>query len=277
MGRVEKRLYKRRCKRVRALRLALTGIVVVAVMLVIARRLPKNFVSEPIGGAEHTPKSSAFDQRVETREITLAEETWYAIQTGVFSTREASEEKANAYTSRGAPGTIVQDGNKWRVFIACYESETDASAVRTRLASNQKVDTYLYAWKCPEVQLRLTGKVSQMDAVEAGFTLLSSSAAALRDAAISLDAAQCTTAEAEAEVTALTDAVKLWEDTVHQRFGRSIPDLVKGMMTMTANWQARQASIGKATSATELSATLKAEAMSMYDELIRWRNALLAQ
>jgi len=214
---------------------------------------------------------------VETREVTLNAETWYAIQTGVFSTQEAAVQKADAYTQRGAPGMVVRQGEKWRVFIACYGTEEEASAVRTRLESNQKVDTYLYAWECPEVRLRLSGMAGQLDAAEAGFTLLTTTAATLRDTAMELDAAQLTTQEVMASARALDDQIALWEDTVRSRFGKSVPALVEGMMTITGGWDARYAALVAAQDATALSAALKAQAMGMFDDICTWRTALKAQ
>lgn len=277
MGRVEMRMFKRRRKRARALRIGALVLLLGAAVLMAWGRLPQGFIAERIGAPTPTPVSSAFDRTVETREVTLPAETWYAIQTGVFSTQEAATQKADAYTDRGAPGTVVQEGEKWRVFIACYGTEADASAVRTRLEANQKVDTYLYAWACPELRLRLTGMAGQLDVVEAGFTLLASTAAALRDAAVDLDAAQLTTTEAAAAVSALDAAMSLWEDTVRSRFGKAVPELVQGMLGITANWDERYDALQSAGTATALSAEMKAQAMGLYDEIIAWRRALAAQ
>lgn len=277
MGRVETRMYKRKHQRSRAFRVTVLLCLLGAAIWLAGTRLPKGLITELISVPTPTPVTSAYDQTVETREVTLAEETWYAIQTGVFSTQEAARQKADAYTQRGAPGTVVQEGEKWRVFIACYGTETDASAVRTRLEQNQKVDTYLYAWKCPQLRIRLTGKRGQLDAVEAGFTLLTSTASALRDTATSLDAAQLTTQEAISAVSALNGQITFWEDTIHSRFGKSAPALIESMLTITANWDGRCQRVQSAEDATSLSAALKAEAMSLYDEIIAWRNALAAQ
>lgn len=277
MGRVETRMYKRRRQRTKALRVTALVVLLAVAALLAWGRLPTAFITEHISAPSPTPVTSAYDQTVESREVTLAEEIWYAIQTGVFSTEEAARQKADAYTKRGAPGTVVREGEKWRVFIACYGTEADASAVRTRLEQNQKVDTYLYAWKCPQLRLRLTGKAGQLDAVEAGFTLLMSTAAALRDTATALDAAQLTTQEAQATLSALDGQISLWEDTVRSRFGKSIPELVESMLTITASWDTRYQTLQSGEGATVLSAALKAEAMGMYDDIIAWRNALAAQ
>lgn len=277
MGRVETRMYKRRRQRTKVLRMAVLLLILSCAAVILWRRLPEGFISEHIGLPTPTPVTSSFDQTTGSREVTLAAETWYAIQTGVFSTQEAAVQKADAYTERGAPGTVVQDGEKWRVFIACYGTEEQAVSVRTRLEQNQKVDTYLYAWNCPELRLRLSGMVGQMDVVEAGFTLLTSSASAMRDAAINLDAGELTTAEASSAVEALCSQISLWEDTTRSRFGKKTPELVQGMLDMTGNWSTRLEKLKTAATATELSAGLKAQAMGMFDEIIAWRSALAAQ
>lgn len=277
MGRVETRMYKRRRKRAARLRWMTVILLAAGAAVLFLGRGQASFVMEKIGLSATAPKTGEFDKTADSREVTLPAETWYAIQTGVFSTQEAALQKADAYTERGAPGTVVKQGEKWRVFIACYGTESEASAVRTRLETNQKVDTYLYAWECPELHLRLTGMAGQIDAAEAGFTLLTSTAATLRDTAMELDAAQLTTQEAAAAMDALDAQINLWEDTVKRRFGREVPALFKDMMAITAGWDARYSALRAAADATALSAALKAQAMGLFDEICTWRNEMMAQ
>lgn len=277
MGRVETRMYRQRRKRAKWRRWLIGAAVVTVLAVLLWRSGQASFVTDYIGLPAPTPLSDAFDRTVETREVTLNAETWYAIQTGVFSTQEAALQKADAYTQRGAPGTVIRQGEKWRVFIACYGTEGEATAVRTRLESNQKVDTYLYAWECPEVRLRLSGMAGQLDAAEAGFTLLTTTASSLRDMAMELDAAQLTNPEVMTAAKALGEQISLWEDTVRSRFGKKIPALVEGIMTITGSWDARYAELTGAEDATALSAALKAQAMGMYDDICTWREALKAQ
>ena len=277
MGRVETRLYRRKKRRNKLLRRILLILLLVAGGVLLWRWKPSGMMIERLAGPTATPLTSSYDQTVETRDVTLAEETWYAIQTGVFSTEEAALQKADAYTDRGAPGTVVREGEKWRVFIACYGTEAEASSVRTRLEQNQKVDTYLYAWTCPELRLRLTGQAGQLDAVEAGFTLMMSAASALRDTATELDAAQLTTQEAADAVAALDEQMQLWEDTIRSRFGKNLPELVQDQLSIADNWAKRAAAVAEASTATELSAALKAQAMGLYDEIAAWRRDFAAQ
>lgn len=277
MGRVETRMYKQKRKRVKTLRAAVLLLLLGAAALIAWGRTSGAFVAEHIGTPSPTPVTSSFDQTVESREVTLAAETWYAIQTGVFSTEEAAIQKADAYTDRGAPGLVITQGGKWRVFIACYAGEEEASSVRSRLENNQSVETYLYAWECPELRLRLTGMAGQLDVVEAGFTLMTSSAAALRDAAINLDAGQLTTAEAMDVVRAQEEQFALWKETARSRFGKTTPAMVEDMTDLLESWSDSFDSLLSADSATDLSAALKLQAMRMFSDVISWRSDLAAQ
>lgn len=277
MGRVEKRRYRRKRRHLRRVLLGLMLLLTVCGALRVLGRDPVRFVTERLGGNGIASLQGDFDRTAQTREVTLPEESWYAIQTGIFSTADAAEEKAGAYTSRGAPGVVVQDGEKWRVFIACYGAESDASAVRTRLQERQEVDTYLYVWRCPELRLRLSGMAGQLDAVEAGFTLLTSTAAALRDMAVELDAAQVTHAEALTQVKALDGQISLWEKTIRSRFDGRLPDLVQGMLSVTANWAQRYDTLMASADTTALSAALKAQGMGMFADVIAWRTQVAAE
>ena len=85
MGRVEMRMYKRRRKRARVLRIGILILLLGAAVLIAWGRMPRNLITERIGSPTPTPVTSAFDKTVQTREVTLAAETGYAIQTGGFS------------------------------------------------------------------------------------------------------------------------------------------------------------------------------------------------
>lgn len=121
MGRVEQRLYRQQMARRRLGRMiVLTLLIFAAGALTLSRNAASHLTAETIAQPTATPIAAAYDQTVVSREITLAAETWYAIQTGVFSNEDAAREKAELLSDRGAPGAVVEDGEKWRVFIACY-------------------------------------------------------------------------------------------------------------------------------------------------------------
>ena len=276
MRRMERRMYRQRRGQAWA-RGLLLGVACVAVAAGLISRLRggRDLIAQPIAQPTATPIASAFDETVETREISLPGETWYAIQTGVFSSREAAEERAGAYTDRGAPGYVSRDGDKWRVFIACYGDKTDANNVRTRLQDAQQVETYLFEWVNPGLKLRLSGMVGQMDVVEAGLALRRQVAGQLRDDASRLDSGAVTLKDERQLIESLDGQVTLWADTARSRFARPYPALVEALLSWADEWQTCYRELSAAFGdPTALSAALKAEAMALYAGNIDFRNQL---
>lgn len=273
MRRVTRRMYRRR-RRVRILLGAL--VIVLVIIALMFWRAPAFRVEGLLTAQTPTPEPTA-DRTVTTMELHLPAQTWYTIQTGVFSTKEAALDKADDYADRGAPGTVVSSGGKWRVFIAGYGREDDAASVRRRLGEMQRVETYLYAWECPEVRLRLTGPAAQLDAAAAGMTLLQGAAEVMRDTATLLDASQMTMEDARAELAELDGQLSLWLKTAAAAFGSSVPDMVKTLTAMAEDAMTRIASVKSAPSAAALSSTLKGNGMQLYDAMVTLRLGLLGQ
>ena len=192
----------------------------------------------------------------------------------MFSTEDAAREKAGLLTDRGAPGAVIEDGEKLLVFIACYGTETDAASVRQRLGENQRIETYLYRWTCPELQLRLKGMAGQVDVAEAGFTLLLQAARTLRDTASLLDAGELTLTEAQEQITALGGQMALWRQTAQERFGRNPPSPIKELLALSDAWAQIKANLDSQDSKTALSAQLKLEGIGLFAQMIALRQGM---
>lgn len=278
MRRMERRMY-RRARGQAMIRRVLLGAAAIVIIAGLAGRRngAQVMTAQPLSAPTSTPVAAAFDETVETREVTLAAETWYAIQTGVYSTRDAAEAYVNAYADRGAPGYIAQDGGKWRVFIACYGEKSDASTVRERLASAQNVETYLFEWTGEPLRLRLTGMIGQLDVVEAGLSLRRQTASQLRDDAALLDSGNVTAEEERRSIQSLDDQVTLWADTARDRFPRPYPALVDALLAWADDWQAAAAELERTEDPTALSALLKGRAMALHAADIAFRAEMNAQ
>lgn len=274
MGRVEQRLYRRRKKRVHLLRAAVLLVLLIGVAALLGNGGGHLLTAIRLETPTPTPVARAWDQTVQSREITLAQTSWYAIQTGVFSGEEAAQQKAEAYTDRGAPGMVVQDGDKWRVFIACYGSQEEAASVRQRLADNQGIETYLYTWTCPELRLRLSGMAGQLDVAESGLSLMLQVSERLRDNAILMDAGQLSKEEAAKLVEGMDDEVALWADTARSRFGKPWPDLIAALLSHTDQWGRSLAALTASMSATDMSAEMKQQGMMLYQMVINLRASI---
>lgn len=274
MSRAQRKMYRRGRGQV-LLRRVLLFLTALIVLSGLATRLRGGGLRmEPILAPTPTPLAAGFDETVETREVALAAETWYGLQTGLFSTRQAAEEKADDYAARGAPGYVLSDGGKFRVLIACYGAQEDASAVRKRLNDQQGMDVYLHTWVNPALALRLTGMAGQLDVAEAGLTLLSQAASRLRDGAIRIDRGEDTLAEASQALRDMDAQVQLWRQTVKRRFGAPYPLLVEELLAASDAWDGLFAVMDDATTLTDLSAVMKTSAMALFDEAVRLRAAL---
>lgn len=275
MSRVERRMYKRARGRAALRRAMVAVIVALAALGVIVRQGGSRLQADYLPAPTPTPVASAYDETVGTREITLDEVQWYAIQTGIYTTRALAEESCDTYARRGAPGYVNQDGDKWRVYIACYGSKEDAQAVRERLRLNQEVETFLHTWVCPGVSLRLTGMAGQADVVEAGLSLLGNAGTALRDGAALLDSGERTQADTLSVAQALDEQVRLWRETARARFTKPYPALLEMELAMADAWDGKFAAIRQAEGATDLSAAMKLQAMALFDESCGLREALM--
>jgi len=279
MRRMERRLYRRRRGQAIARRILLGLCVAVLAAWAWQAHERNGLQAQTIASPTATPLTAKYDQTIQEREMTLEKESWYAIQTGIFSSEDAAKKKAEAYTSRGAPGYVTQDGAKWRVLIACYGEKEDAAAVRTRLSEAQAVDTYLYEWVCPQLRLRLKGMAGQMDVLEAGLKLRQQAAVLLRDHAALLDSGEKTVSEIQELADAMDGQVSVWADVARDRFTKPYPDIIARLLSWTQEWENASAGIKKAakTGATELSAELKARGMALFESNIRFREELNAQ
>lgn len=104
--------------------------------LTLSRNAASHLTAETIAQPTATPIAAAYDQTVVSREITLAAETWYAIQTGVFSNEDAAREKAELLTDRGAPGAVVEDGEKV-ARVHCLLRHGDGCRIRAAAAGRK--------------------------------------------------------------------------------------------------------------------------------------------
>lgn len=276
MGRVERRQYRRRQTQATAARALLILSAVVIVCGLLSRVRDGGLRVTPVAAPTPTAVASAYDETEVTREVTLPDETWYAIQTGVYTSEEAAVTRASAYADRGAPGAVVHEGDKYRVFIACFGDKADAQAVRTRLGDRQGVETYLYAWSCAPLTLRLSGMTGQVDVAEAGLGLCLNAAVQLRDAAGALDQGGMTTDEVIAVLTAQEDQLAAWQSAVQDRFDRPYPPLLQAELGLTDAWrnEARMIRDAARQGVTALSAQVKCSAIRLFAQVIDMRAGL---
>lgn len=226
-----------------------------------------------------TPLTAAFDETVETRQVTCPAETWYCLQTGVFSTAQAAEEKSGAYADRGAPGYVALDGDKYRVLLSAYGTQEEAQRVRERLDTQQAVDTYIHEMTRPELPLQLTGMRGQLDVIEAAMALLPALADQWRDAALLVDRGEMTLEETQRMAAESLEQCQVMLEVLTQRFVSPVPALAQRLELLCTAGAEAAARLEEAArrDLTTASAQLKMEALGLHYGMKTAWEALLAQ
>ncbi len=134
-----------------------------------------------------TPLSAHFDETPDSRQVTITQSTWYAIQLAAFENKEAADDLAQSYQARGAAGYVINSANRYRVLAAVYPKKEDAQAVRSQLKDSHGIDSYVYEMVIPELTLNISGMKGQVDVIEASLQFLKDSLLELQKISIALD------------------------------------------------------------------------------------------
>ena len=179
-----------------------------------------------------TPLTAAFDETVETREISLPAEVWYCLQSGIFSSEAAAQEKSLAYSDRGAPGFVSPEGGKFRVLLSAYASREDAQSVKEKLAGQQAVETYIYEMVRPALHLQLTGMRGQLDVLDAAAALLPELARSWRETALTLDQGQASLTEVQELAAEQQEQCHVMLNVLQERFLSPMPTLPQQLQAL---------------------------------------------
>ena len=128
----------------------------------------------------------AFDETMTTRQVTLPQKSWFAIQLGAFDSEASAKALADSYISRGAAGYVLKD-SRFRVLAALYPSKEDAQTVRQQLQTQHKIESYVYEISLPEIILNVEGMAGQLDALEAGMQYLNTTLEKFCQSSVSMD------------------------------------------------------------------------------------------
>jgi len=183
------------------------------------------------------PTDAAFDETVESREITLPSRTWYALQLGAFENEEPAADIASSYRARGAAGYIWKD-SRYRALAALYDSKEDLQLVRTRLSETRSIETYPYEITLPPLALRMRGMKGQLDILEAAFLHGHDLVKQLHARSTLLDQQELSTAEAIQNLITLQSQVQTVSLRLTQRFTAPRHPAVQGLIDMFDSYAA---------------------------------------
>lgn len=162
----------------------------------------ENEASEPSGDALSVSLSS--DSSSFTSTLDVPSISCFALQMGVFSSKDNADKLSEEMRSKGAGGYVYSDGSVYRVLASCYHSESEARTVKERLIS-EGTDCAIYAMATPTVTFSITADQQQTEHLKEGFTALYQAQNALCEACIDFDSKSMTVSEGAALVKSIQD------------------------------------------------------------------------
>lgn len=234
---------------------------VVIISGLVSREDPNDLSIRAAATPTPIPLNESFDETMTETEFTTPSITWYALQLGTFETEKAAQEAANQYIMRGAGGFVWHDG-RYRTLAAVYPTREDAQSVRTRLAQQHGVDTYLFEIHLPAIQLRLSGMKGQTDLLEAAFIHASDLAAQLYALSIALDRQEISVSECVSQLKLHAQTIQTVSLRLNQRFRKPEPDAVKGFCELFEAFSAFAFSCDTDTSNVTLGSQMKYQTLS---------------
>jgi len=220
------------------------AMVFVSFMLVISGLLgkdsaPADLTVIPSQTPAPTAIAQVFDETPDEREISIASQTWYTIQLGIYESQTSAQELADNYRARGAAGYLWQDGARFRVLAAVYDNQEDAQSVRSQLRENQNIDSYIYTIEPVCLTLRLKGMKGQLDGLQAAFEALEATPLDLLKLSIRLDRQEADTNEVKAVLGEKRDALIDLARLLEERFLKPYHPLVEQLIPLLSQWNQR--------------------------------------
>ncbi|MEG1525231.1 MAG: SPOR domain-containing protein [Clostridia bacterium] len=121
-----------------------------------------------------------------TVDIQMIPTTCFALQMGVYASKENAEKQAKALQEIGAAGYLVQDAERFRVLAAGYTDEESAKKVSAQLLS-EGVESRIYPITCAGRTLHVTASKTQVTALQTTAVGMTELLDELYHAAISFD------------------------------------------------------------------------------------------
>lgn len=141
-------------------------------------------------------------------ELRVEGQTYYALQLGVFSEKANAETLSRQMQARAAGGYIYEDGERFRVFAAVYDSREAARTVKKQLMEQNGIDSSLYELSAAPAALRITAPEAQSSAVQEGFSQMESVCSELLSLCEAFDRKEVTAAQAKEQLRSLAEACR---------------------------------------------------------------------
>ena len=253
-GRLATRRYKVRRRKMGWLLLIAgigLGLATSSAYLRFMRPLPQTHIS-----VQPAPTLPPEETQADERTVTLAGQSWYALQLGVYDDAETAGRDAESYRVRGAGGYIFRkDG--CRLLAAAYTARADAQAVMSRLKTRHGLDTEVVEIVSPEITLRLSGQKGQLTALTDAFSAMEKLCGHLYQLSLSLDRQETEAAEALTALQSEQDTLAALSARLQARFGASAPAAVLSLKQILDGSAQSLSAVSAAKTLTQLGAQVK--------------------
>jgi len=108
--------------------------------------------------------SSTSSQAV-TDKVTIEENTYYALQYGIFADKDNAATAASYIKARGGAGYLRTEDDKYRCIIATFKTKSDADAVKENLES-EDISTIVREVKSEELSFNITASETQTQSIK---------------------------------------------------------------------------------------------------------------
>jgi len=125
-----------------------------------------------------------------TQSVAAEGKIYWLLQYGIFDSAQNAEVAAADLKLRGGAGYIYKDGERSRVILAAYGSESDAKQVRDALEKNEGISTYAFGVKMEGLNFSITAGDSQTQALKDGIALPEYAADTLMAISVKFDKGQ---------------------------------------------------------------------------------------
>lgn len=105
--------------------------------------------------------------------MTLARESWYAVQLTSFDKETDALDAALSLRKRGAGGYVTENGGKHLLLASCYQTMEEAETVKQKLvATGEFADASLHHLVSEAMQLKIVATPVQSGAIKQAFALM---------------------------------------------------------------------------------------------------------
>jgi len=126
---------------------------------------------QPQGIISGSPNTPAVTGERQSENIKVDARTYYLLQGGIYSDITNAAASSAEIKKSGGGGYIIDEGDKKRVILSVYLTDTDAKAIRDRLKAEANMETYVYADNLPEFSVSVGATGEQISVIKDAFAL----------------------------------------------------------------------------------------------------------